>query len=319
MDELSSVWQYHENIDELKQKLLYKTFELEAANEEIKRSSESMKQMSQLLEVASQERDEATYQLQKLLNTILKPSNDQQTFNATNQLTPNCFVGDQHHQGPLMIPTKANSSIMESNSLLGAYNHNSSPVFDPIPSLEFLNINVKNPYVQDYTQIGGISNTLNGSSNMPKVDEATMVMEHMIKGKTLPQKGKLVQAIWEAGPLLQTVMDEGPLPKWRNPPPCQTFNIPQMDVGVDQVTLTQRQSVRNPNKFLNSPMMMLKQSQPYAEMACSSQMMVTSDVTGGGVLSFGDVKFGSNFQGRMSGGCPGVNTFGTIGKRQRLH
>nr|GEV99481.1 zinc finger, CCHC-type, retrotransposon Gag domain protein [Tanacetum cinerariifolium] len=73
-----------------------------------------------------------------------------------------------------------------------------------------------------------------------------MLMEHMIKGKTLPQKGNLVQAISEAGPLLQTTMVGGP-------------------------------------------------------------MMVTSDVTSGGVLSFGDVKFGS----------PGVNTFGTIGKRQR--
>nr|GEW20340.1 DNA polymerase V [Tanacetum cinerariifolium] len=273
-----------------------------------------MKQMSQLLEVACQERDEARDQHQKLLNMTLKPSNDQQTFNATSPLTPNCFVGDQHHQGPLMIHTKANSSIMESNSLSDAYNHRSSPIFDPIPSLEFSNINVKTPYVQDYTQIAGISNTLNGSSNKPKVDKATMVMEHMIKGKNLPQKGKLVQAIWEAGPLLQTVMDEGPLPRWRNPPPCQTFNILQMDVGVDQVTSAQRQSVRKPNKFLNTPMMMLKQSQPYAEIACSSQMMVTSDVSGGGVLSFGDVKFGSNFQGRMSGGCPGVNTFGTIGK-----
>nr|GFA57248.1 hypothetical protein [Tanacetum cinerariifolium] len=113
---------------------------------------------------------------------------------------------------------------MESNIPSDAYNHSSSPVeslFDPIPSPKFSNINVKTPYVQDYTQIGGISNTLNGSSNMLKVDEATMVMEHMIKGKTLPQKGKLVQAILEAGPLLQTVMDEGPLPRWRNPLPCQ--------------------------------------------------------------------------------------------------
>nr|GEY98272.1 hypothetical protein [Tanacetum cinerariifolium] len=171
------------NIDELKQKLLYKSFELEATNEEIKRSSKSMKQMSQLLEVACQERDEARDQLQNLLNMILKHSNDQETFNATSPLTPNCFVGDQHHQGPLMIPTKANSCIMESNSLSEAYNHRSSHVFDPIPSPEFSNINVKTPYVQDYTQISGISITLNGSSNIPKVDKATMVMEHMIKGE----------------------------------------------------------------------------------------------------------------------------------------
>ncbi|PWA43397.1 hypothetical protein CTI12_AA535930 [Artemisia annua] len=326
MDEFSSLWPYHENIDELKQKLLYTTLELEAVkadtSEEIKRNSDYMKQMFQLLKVACQERDEARDQLQKLLSKIM-PSNDQQTFNATNPLTtPNCFVGDQHHQGPLMIPTKANSSITESNSLSDAYNHSSSPVeslFDPISSPEFSNINVETPYVQDYSQIGGFSNSLNSSSNMRKVDEATMVMEHMIKGKTLPQQGKLVQAVLEAGPLLQTLLVAGPLPKWRNPPPLQKFNIPPMAVGVDQVTSAQRQSVGNPNKFLNSPMMMLKQSQPYAEMACSSQMMVTGGVSGAGVLSFGDVNFGSNFQGRMLGGCPGVNTFGTIGKRQRLH
>nr|GEW21403.1 hypothetical protein [Tanacetum cinerariifolium] len=104
------------NIDELKQKLLCKTRELEAVkantNEEIKRNSESMKQMLQLLGVACQERDEARDQLQKL---------------------------------------------------------------------------------------------------------TTMLMEHMIKGKTLPQQGKLVQAISEAGPLLQTLMVRGPLPRWRNP------------------------------------------------------------------------------------------------------
>lgn len=193
-------------------------------SEEIKRNSDSMKQMYQLLKVACQERDEARDQLQKLLSKIM-PSNDQQTFNATNLLTPNCFVGDQHHQGPLMIPTKANSSITESNSLSDAYNHSSSPVeslFDPISSPEFSNINVETPYA-------------------------------------------------------------GPLPRWRNPPPLRRFNIPPMAVGVDQVTSAQRQSVGNP-KFLNSPMMMLKQSQPYAEMACSSQMMVTGGVSGGGEL-----------------------------------
>nr|GFB71779.1 hypothetical protein [Tanacetum cinerariifolium] len=92
----------------------------------------------------------------------------------------------------------------------------------------------------------------------------------------------------------------GPLPRWRNPPPCQIFNIPQMDVGVNQVTLAQRQSVGNPNKFLNSPLMMLKQSQPYAKMAYSSQMMVTGGVSGGEVLSFVDVKFGTILAPKVS-------------------
>ncbi|CAI9287961.1 unnamed protein product [Lactuca saligna] len=315
MEEFSSLWSYQENIDELKQKLMYTTLELEAVkaetDEKMKRNTESMKQVLQLLKIAYQERDEAKDQLQKLIIKIM-PTNDQQIFNPTNPSIPNCFMNEQiqHHQGPLMIPAKANSSITESNSLSDAYNHSSSPVdsfFDPIRSPEFSNINVETPFVQDY--------------NVPKVDQATLMMEGMIRGKSLPQKGNLLQTVLEAGPLLQTLLVAGPLPRWRNPPPLQAFHIPPMMASSDHIPTTQKQDVGSPFKVL------MKQSQPYAEMGCgsSSQMMAVSgggggggNGGGGGVLSFGDVNFGSNFQGSMIG-CPGASSFGTIGKRQRLH
>ncbi|KAI3788115.1 hypothetical protein L2E82_00784 [Cichorium intybus] len=312
MEEIASLWSYQENIDELKQKLLYTTLELEAVkaetDERMKRNTESMKQVLQLLKIAYQERDEAKDQLQKLLMKIM-PTNDQQIFNPTNPSIPNCFMNDQiqHTQGPLTIPAKANSSITESNSLSDAYNHSSSPVdsfFDPISSPEFSNINAETQFVQDYS--------------VPKVDQATLVMDAMIRGKTLPQKGKLLQTVLEAGPLLQTLLVSGPLPRWRNPPPLQAFHIPPMVAAVDQFAVVQKQDVGSPFKLL------LKQSQPYAEMACgsSSQMMVGGGGSGGGggggVLSFGDVNFGSNCQGSMLA-CPGASNFGSIGKRQRLH
>nr|XP_043611441.1 uncharacterized protein LOC122583064 [Erigeron canadensis] len=323
MEEFSSLWTYQENIDELKQKLFYTTIELEAVKaetgEEKKRNSESMKQLLQLLKIACQERDEAKDQLQKLLNKII-PTNDQQIFNATTHSVPNCFTGEQvqqQHQSPLMIPTKANSSITESNSLSEAYNRSSSPVdsfFDPIQSPEFSNVNVESPYVQDFHQNGPLSNGLNGSVNGLKVDQATLVMESMIKGKPLPQKGNLLKTVVEAGPLLQTLLLAGPLPRWRNPPPLQTFHIPTMVVAADQIGATK-------NQILKSPTMMLKQSQPFAEMACgsSSQMMMASGGSSGSILSFGDVSFGSNYQGSMMGACSGASNFGTIGKRQKLH
>ncbi|KAI3811617.1 hypothetical protein L1987_21343 [Smallanthus sonchifolius] len=168
-----------------------------------------MKQLLQLLKIACQERDEAKDQLQNLLNK----------FNTANPLLPNGFDQVQlHNQGPLIIPAKAHSSVTESNSLSEAYNRNSSPVdslFDPISSPEFSNINVDKPFVQDYNQNGGFSNGLNGSGNVQKVDQAILVMEGMIKGKTLPQKGSLLQAVVEAGPLLQTLLLAGPLPRLR--------------------------------------------------------------------------------------------------------
>lgn len=60
-----------QDMDELKQKLLYTTLELESArvqaDEEMKKNEEFMKQLLQLLKLACQERDEARDQVQKLL------------------------------------------------------------------------------------------------------------------------------------------------------------------------------------------------------------------------------------------------------------
>lgn len=44
------------------------------------------------------------------------------------------------------------------------------------------------------------------------------------KKKGLPEKGKLLKAVIEAGPLLQTLlMGGGPLPQWQHPPPLLHF------------------------------------------------------------------------------------------------
>ncbi|KAL6841099.1 hypothetical protein ACP4OV_029068 [Aristida adscensionis] len=38
--------------------------------------------------------------------------------------------------------------------------------------------------------------------------------------RRLPEKGRLVEAVVSAGPLLQTLLLAGPLPRWRHPPPA---------------------------------------------------------------------------------------------------
>lgn len=45
--------------------------------------------------------------------------------------------------------------------------------------------------------------------------------------RRLPEKGRLVEAVVSAGPLLQTLLLSGPLPRWRHPPPPATADIIQ--------------------------------------------------------------------------------------------
>ncbi|KAK1267319.1 hypothetical protein QJS04_geneDACA000173 [Acorus gramineus] len=48
---------------------------------------------------------------------------------------------------------------------------------------------------------------------------------------SLPEKGRLLEAVMNAGPLLQTLMLAGPLPRWRvPPPPLQSFEIPPVNI-----------------------------------------------------------------------------------------
>ncbi|KAF3974048.1 hypothetical protein CMV_002586 [Castanea mollissima] len=218
MEEFGCLWSYHENIDEVKQKLIYTTLELETikieANEEIRKNKENMRNLHNLLKIAYQERDEARDQLQNLLNKLMASSPTE---------LPNIHPR-VHPESPLVIPAKANSSITESNSLSETYNpqsHGSSPVdslFDAVSSPDFSNINV--------------------------VDS----------GKALPQKGELLQAVMEAGPLLQTLIVAGPLPRWRNPPPLQPFKIPPFSIKGCETADFSSKSPANAGYMVQKPL-----------------------------------------------------------------
>lgn len=180
-----------QGIDELKQKLLYTTIELESvkmeANQEMIKNKENVKNLLNLLQLAYKERDEAKNQLHKVLNKL--------------------------HFQPESPLVKANSSITESNSLSADNNTfnnaaSGSPVvesfFDAVSSPDFSSFNV-------------------GDSH--NVDPCNLVIENIVKGKKLPEKGRLLQSVMEAGPLLQTLLVAGPLPRWRNPPPLQPLKL----------------------------------------------------------------------------------------------
>ncbi|KAG5225253.1 E3 ubiquitin-protein ligase [Salix suchowensis] len=246
MELLGSMWCYEESMDELKQKLVQATIELESlkveAREEMRKHREDVEHLTNLLKIASQEGDEAKSQLQSLLNKLALSKSMAASLPIHLQ---------EQSENPIVVSVMGNSSITESNSLSDTCNHQShgsspvDPLFDTITSPDFSNINsadlseagfVSNTFFQDYR--GSISAGLVPPAEA-KIHPADALIDNFVKGKVLPQKRKLLQALMEAGPLLQTLLIAGPLPRWRNSPPLQPLNILPV-------------SMSNQNTFANS-------------------------------------------------------------------
>ncbi|OIT37407.1 PREDICTED: uncharacterized protein LOC109240787 [Nicotiana attenuata] len=276
MEEMASLWSYQENIDETRQKLMYTNLELEQLklekSEEMRKNKECVKEIIQLLNMACQERDEAKDQLQKILNKLSHVQVD----------------------SPLVKATNENSSITESNNY---QSHNSSPVesfLDAVSSPEFSNNNMADSNALAYD-----CNVRFSDNCVPTVDEATLVIDNLVKGKTLPQKGKLLKSVIEAGPLLQTLLVSGQLPQWRNPPQLKSFNIPPVSIkGFEAEIANLSCSV---SRSLCS------------QMSYGSQQMLSTSMLN--FANSGSVSCLEN-QSLMSSGS-NMNSF-VLGKRQRL-
>ncbi|XVF20125.1 hypothetical protein REPUB_Repub11eG0171400 [Reevesia pubescens] len=290
------------------------------ANEQIRKYREEAKLLLNLLKLAYQERDEARDQLQKLLNKLMPSS-------PTELQQQQPILPHPKSESPLIIAAKANSSITESSSLSDTYNHQShgsSPVdsfFDAVTSPDFSSINmadsgnmgfVNQPFVQEYNN-GSVSTGL-VSSGVTKIDPATTVIDNLAKGKVLPQKGKLLQAVMEAGPLLQTILVAGPLPRWRNPPPLQTFKIPPVSIKGCDSKIANRKAAANPNRNIVQKRLS-SSSSSYVEMSRGSHQMCSA-----AMLNFASSASASGLSNSLplSAGA-GVNTQITAGKRQRFH
>ncbi|KAF3790956.1 hypothetical protein EJ110_NYTH15495 [Nymphaea thermarum] len=246
-------WAYQESIEDLKQTLLYTTLELEstrmAAKEEMKKNEESMKQLLQALKATCQERDEIKGQLQTLLDKLAQaPSNDVCHSLKVN-LQPETPRG----------ASRGNSGLSESDSLSETYKHHSyvsSPTdsfFESTSSPEFQNVNftesgnislLDQPFVESYNpsiSSGVVIDMKDAHHSSVKTSSENAGVfrsnERLIKVKPLPEKGKLLQAVLEAGPLLQTLLIAGPLPRWRNPPPLQSLQLPTIPIrGISTST-----------------------------------------------------------------------------------
>ncbi|KAG8084562.1 hypothetical protein GUJ93_ZPchr0010g9296 [Zizania palustris] len=192
---MSSLWAFQddlqpqENMEELKQSLMATTLELEAAKEELRRKEQSIAKLADLVRQVAKERDDARDQLQQLL--------------AAAAAKP-------------PAPALVTSSVTDSDCSLV-----SSPVdpfFDPVTSSDKrCKISSPPPAARQQCHAAGA-----GAG-------ADAVLDMLAMKKPLPQRGRLLQSVMEAGPLLQNLLVAGLLPRWRNPPPVSLDTLP---VGV---------------------------------------------------------------------------------------
>ena len=275
------------------------------ARHELEKMKNVKAELLDLLNMAYQERDEARCQLQKLMNPFM-PSNPTHLQNV--------FDSQSH----LMFPSaKANSSITESDNSLS---HGSSQVdsfFDTVSSPEFTNVNAVDPInIMSYLNQHVVLQDFNFSAphalmvppEKPMSDDTAgdAVIDCLAKERGLPQKGKLLQAVIDAGPLLNSLLFAGPLPTWRNPPHLQNIKVPPLAIKKCDATCIV------PNTFGEIGNSLLKPKLPplhysNAPSSCSASM-----------LNFAGQTTGSwNNNAWQLNSTPGVSIQVPSSKRQR--
>jgi hypothetical protein len=175
-----------------------------------------------MIDIANKERDQAREQLQNL-KKIFVPTNT------------NMFFDNNINNLVMFHSTKANSSITESNSP----SQMSSPI-EAVSSPEFSNVGVDS-HNNNMCFFKGLVNNKFDQVN----DVGNVVIDSLVRGKVLPQKGKLLDAVINAGPLIQNLVLSGPLPNWKNPPPpLNSIQIPPFDIKeIDELNLFQNSTL----------------------------------------------------------------------------
>ncbi|CAN6326465.1 unnamed protein product [Urochloa humidicola] len=180
-----------ESVAELKQSLVATTLELEAAKEELKKKEQRIAKLADLVRQVVKERDDARDQLQQL------------------RLLATAAPAPVAPPQPLVT-----SSVTDSDCSLV-----SSPVdpfFDPVTSADRrCKLSPATPPPPSAAAAG--KQQCQSAANVVG-SAADNVLDLLASKRPLPQKGRLLAAVMEAGPLLQNLLVAGQLPRWRNPP-----------------------------------------------------------------------------------------------------
>ncbi|XP_020583041.1 uncharacterized protein LOC110026447 [Phalaenopsis equestris] len=225
-----TLWGYQETLEDLKNKLWTAMCELEEvknnARDELRKKEENINQLLQLLKTANHERDEAKEQLQLLLNNLTHP-NSVEPFSSAPFLQP---------ESPQLLQAFGSSSLTDSENLTDLHNNQSrvsSPtVVDSLvegasisPDLSIVNFTESCKVLMPQQRLMNVS-----ASPTSAEDEVMKVLFDRFAKKPLPEKGGLLKAVIDAGPILDTLFVAGSLPRWRNPPPMKPLLVPPLSI-----------------------------------------------------------------------------------------
>ncbi|CAJ1933058.1 unnamed protein product [Sphenostylis stenocarpa] len=268
MEDLDSMILYPEGEHKLRQKLMDARLELE--------TTKNVKtELLNRLKMAYQERDEARCQLVELMNQFM-PSNRtnlqsvfdiQNHFTSPSAITPNSGI------------TESDNSLSHGSPKVESIFAVSSPAFaninavDHTDKMSYLNQNL----IQDFNF--SASQVLIIPSVKPICDPGTAVIDRLANERGLPQMGQLLQAVKDAGPLLNTLLLSGQLPRWINPPPpVEEIKVPPVAIKKCDVT-----SIIKPSTFGKSENSLPKPKLPpihYSSNALSTCSAATLNLAG---------------------------------------
>ncbi|KAG2405994.1 uncharacterized protein HKW66_Vig0052490 [Vigna angularis] len=229
----------NQSIEDVKHRLLCTKLELVAAkmeaNAKIKKYEETVKHLYKLLKKVCQERDEARDQLQLLIRNVQAPTPVETTSTIIPQVDQSCL---QNKTKPSMNSTKVSYS---SSKVLSDHSCDLS--------LSNLQSNEKHfsTSLMSQTRIVETSNlTLSNNIETDMVESDSLAIDKLVCGKPLPQKGRLLQSVTEAGPLLHTLQVD-PVPHWKNPPTLSSLALP---LATQEINFSTYKDHDNPNGFI---------------------------------------------------------------------
>ncbi|KAL6586413.1 hypothetical protein OROMI_001401 [Orobanche minor] len=199
MEEQWAYYYQEEGVEDMKQSLLYSTLELEAAL------------ISAHDEISR--KDDEILQLKGLLTKIIKEKDESQA--------------------------KCQQLVLEKQMLFRQVQvlaHSSKQQLDTCPISSGTTSNDDGPNLDMSPSDCDDSTVIAPSSPPPTPPSISDMTNRVMLKKPLPEHGKFLQAVMEAGPLLQTLLLSGPLPRWQHPPPqLNSMDIPPVTIGSPNV------------------------------------------------------------------------------------
>lgn len=147
----------------------------------------------------------------------------QHNMNTTLKLSPNETnnLPTMSPKSPLMM-INSNINISTSMANSGMTNHS--------------NVTTTSSSIDSFFDVGsspGNSDNLNCASS--DYDPTCTILDRLAKGRSRPEKGKLLQSVMDAGPLLDSLLMAGSLPKWTNPPQvAYAQQVPPVPISMNK-------------------------------------------------------------------------------------